>query len=287
MVRLFETTSNRSRDGLTHRPIRARIACETLEDRQLLSGGAGFAGSGFAMFGGHRSPAAERGSFGGARQDGMFGAGALGLGGAARNPLLFLTAPLIAGTSTSPPSPGVMSNSSVQTALQTLETDLKNDTPSGAKPTHASIGQLQDDLASIHKGTLTGTAATTAIQNDQTAILTSLGLTSAQITQIQSDQQALQTAIQSASSSTSTSSSTTSTTSATPSTTTPGSWQPGTNTPPGFPAHPPLFRLLSALSRRISPPIPRAAHKPRTPRLGKYRMTWMPSELERSPVPRL
>ena len=46
---------------------------------------------------------------------------------------------------------------------------------------------------------------TTKIQADQAAILSSMGLTAAQVTQIQSDQQALQTAITTASTSTGTS----------------------------------------------------------------------------------
>ena len=60
-------------------------------------------------------------------------------------------------------------------------------------------GRSQDDLDAIRKGTLSGTAASTKIQADQAAILTSMGLTQAQVTQIQSDQQALQTAITAAS----------------------------------------------------------------------------------------
>ncbi|MFI5461196.1 MAG: hypothetical protein ACHRXM_37800, partial [Isosphaerales bacterium] len=132
-----------------------------------------------------------------------------------------LTAPLLDGGSgsTTPPAPGVFSSTAVQQAFQTLQTDLKNDIPSGSKPTHASIGALQDDLAAIRGGTLSGSAAQTKIQADQTAILTSMGLTQAQITQIQSDQQVLQTAIQTASSastSTTTSSSTSTTASSSP-----------------------------------------------------------------------
>ncbi len=226
MVRLLEKSVRGGRDRSPRRMVVASVACEGLEERQLLSGGAGFAGSGFSPMGrGFGSIAAERGTFQSARQDGMFGGGAVGLGGAAKNPLLFLTAPIVDGSSTTPPSPAVFSNSSVQSAVQTLQTDLENDIPSGAKPTHASIGQLQDDLDSIRKGTLTGTAATTAIQNDQAAILKSMGLTPTQITQIQSDQAAVQTAIQTASASTSTatsSSSSSSSTSMAPPATPPG-----------------------------------------------------------------
>ena len=107
-------------------------------------------------------------------------AGSLGLGGGVRNPLFLLTASLLntGSGSTTPPSRSVLSSSAVQSAFQTLQTDFNNDVTVGSKPTHASVGQLQDDLQSIRKGTLTGTAATTAIQTDEAAILTSLGLTS-------------------------------------------------------------------------------------------------------------
>jgi len=143
-----------------------------------------------------------------------------------RNPTLLLTAPLLDGGSgsTTPPTPAVFSSTAVQQAFQTLQTDLKNDVPSGCKPTHASIGALEDDLDSIRAGTLSGSAAQTKILADQAAILTSMGLTSAQITQIQSDQSALQTAIQTASSaSTSASTSTSTSTSSSSSTAGPSS----------------------------------------------------------------
>jgi hypothetical protein len=196
------------RDRRPRSRARALVSCEPLEGRQLLSGGLG-------LLGGVGGRGAELASLGGWRQDGMFGGGPRGLGGGMRNPSLLLTAPLLVSSTgtTTPPSPSVFSSSSVQTAMQTLQTDLKNDVPSGARPTHASVGQLQDDLDAIQKGTLSGTAAQTKIQADQAAILSSMGLTQAQITQIQSDQQALESAIQSAStsSSSSTSSSTTST----------------------------------------------------------------------------
>ena len=108
----------------------------------------------------------------------------------------------------------VRPTSAVQSAFSTLETDLQNDTPSGAQATHASIGAVQDDLDAIRKGTLTGSAAVTQVQTDTAAVLSSMGLTSAQITQIQTDQAAVETAIQANSSSataTTTSSSTGST----------------------------------------------------------------------------
>src|SRR5262249_17527064 len=137
------------------------------------------------------------GFLGAGRRTVFFGGGSLGLGGGMRNPILLLTAPLLEGRSgpTARPSPSVFSSTTVQQAFQTLQTDLTNDIPSDPRPTHASVGQLQDDLDSIRAGKLTGSAAQTAIQNDQAAILTSMGLTSAQITQIQADQQAILSAI--------------------------------------------------------------------------------------------
>jgi antitoxin component of RelBE/YafQ-DinJ toxin-antitoxin module len=180
-------------------PRKTAVRCEVLEERSLLSA---FGGPGAIGLSGSR--AAEMSAFGAGRRDGLFGGGSLGLGGGMMNPTLLLSAPLLeggSGTST-PPSPSVMSSTAVQTAFQTLQTDLKNDTPSGAQPTHASVGALEDTLDAIRKGTLTGTAAQTQIQSDQAAILASMGLTQAQITQIQSDQTALQTAISSASTTT-------------------------------------------------------------------------------------
>ena len=67
------------------------------------------------------------------------------------------------------------SSSAVQTAMQTLQTDLQNDTPSGAQPTYASIGAVEDDLDAIQKGTLTGTAAVTQVQTDTAAVLRAWG----------------------------------------------------------------------------------------------------------------
>jgi hypothetical protein len=117
-----------------------------------------------------------------------------------RNSILLLTAPFLDGPtgSTTPPSRAALASAAVQTAFQTLQTDLNNDIPNGAKPTHESVSTLQDDLDAIRKGTLSGSTAQTKIESDQAAILGSMGLTQAQITQIQSDQKALQTAIQAA-----------------------------------------------------------------------------------------
>ncbi len=182
------------------------VALESLEERKLLSSGMGILGGGL----GRRMRAAEMSSFQSGRHGGVFGGGSLGLGGGMNNPTLLLTAPLLegGGGQTAPPSPGVFSSSAVQQALQTLQTDLKSDMPSGAKPTHASVGALEDDLEAVRQGTLSGTAAQTKVQADQAAILSSMGLTQTQITQIQSDQQALETAITTASTSTGTGTST-------------------------------------------------------------------------------
>ena len=181
------------------RSSKAMIGCEVLEGRQLLSRGWGWMPSAH----GGRTSHARHGRTGLLRR-GRFGRdvrrGNLGLGGGMKDPIFLLTASLLnsGNGSTSPPSRSVLSSSAVQSAFQTLQTDFNNDVSVGAKPTHASVGQLQDDLKSIRKGTLTGTAATTAIQNDEAAILTSMGLSSSQVSQIQSDLQAVQTAIQSA-----------------------------------------------------------------------------------------
>jgi hypothetical protein len=63
------------------------------------------------------------------------------------------------------------------------------------------VGQLRDDLDAIRKGPLSSTQAQTTIPTDAAAVLASMGLTQSQIATIQSDQKALQTAIQSASNS--------------------------------------------------------------------------------------
>ncbi len=217
----MDTIHSRTRRGSrTHRSETkawSGRSVETLEERQLLSSGMGMLGG----FGLGEGRAAEMSSFRMGRRGGFFGGGSLGLGGGMSNPTLLLTAPLLEGGSgqSAPPSPAVFSNSAVQTAMQTLQTDLKTDIPSGAKPTHASVGALEDTLDAIRKGTLSGSAATTQIQTDQAAILTSMGLTAAQVSQIQSDQQALQTAISNASTSTGTSTSTSTSTGSTTTTT--------------------------------------------------------------------
>ncbi len=202
-----------------HRSAKSMIGCEVLEGRQLLSRGMGLDALAPGGFGRH-STSAELGSFGGGGSGAMFGKGNLGLGGGLKDPIFLLTSSLLnsGNGSTSPPSRSVLSSSSVQSAFQTLQTDLKNDVSVGAQPSHASVGQLQDDLTSIRKGTLTGASATTAIQNDESAILTSMGLTSSQVSQIQTDLQAVQTAI---SSPATTSAPTTSTASATTTTSSP------------------------------------------------------------------
>ena len=182
--------------GRRHAGWKATVKCEVLEERTLLSGLGGPGAIGLWRFAGGRD---ERVRGRPARRDVWRGFAGPGWGDDEPDPPL--VGPLLEGGSgsTTPPSPSVMSSSAVQTAFQTLQTDLKNDIPSGAQPTHASVGALEDTLDAIRKGTLTGTAAQTQIQSDQAAILTSMGLTQAQITQIQTDQTALQTAISSAS----------------------------------------------------------------------------------------
>jgi hypothetical protein len=209
----------------------ARVGCEALEGRQLLSRGMGLDALGLGGMGAAPrlvSMKAEHGSFAGGGPGAMFGAGKLGVGGGTRDPIFLLTASLLntgSGTTTLP-SRSVLSSSAVQSAFQTLQTDFNNDVTVGSKPTHASIGQLQDDFQAIRKGTLTGSAATTAIQNDEAAILTSMGLSSTQVSQLQADLQAVQSAIQSAgtsgSGSTTTSSSGSTDTTTTGTTTTTG-----------------------------------------------------------------
>lgn len=86
----------------------------------------------------------------------MFGAGKLGLGGGVRSPIFLLTASLLnAGDGSTPPTKSVLASSAVQSAFQTLQTDLNDDVTVGARPSHASLGQLQYDLLSIRKGTKT------------------------------------------------------------------------------------------------------------------------------------
>ncbi len=237
----MERTAVEGRHGRRLRSSREMIWCEALEGRTLLSRG-GFLGDlGGMGFGRHgRSPGAEIGSFGGGGSGAMFGSGAMGLGGGMKNPIFLLTASLLDSTSgsTTPVSRSVLSSASVQSAYQTLQADFNNDVAVGSKPTHATVGQLEDDLTAIRKGNLSGTAATTAIQNDEAAVLTSMGLSTSQVAQIQSDVQAVQSAIQSASSTTTTSgisttTTDTSSTTTTGNTTTSSMGAPGISTPPG------------------------------------------------------
>jgi hypothetical protein len=118
------------------------------------------------------------------------------------------------GTATSTSSTSTSTGfSAIQTATQTLQTDLPNDTPSGAHATHASIGAVEDDLDAIRKGTLSGSAAVAQDQTDPAAVLASIGLSRTQIAQIQVDQSALATAIAANSASSTSTSSTWSATS--------------------------------------------------------------------------
>lgn len=93
---------------------------------------------------------------------------------------------------------GSTAATAVQTAFDALKTELKNDVPSGAKPSYASIGTLMDDLDAIKNGTLTGSDATTKVQADEAAALTAIGVTADQITAIQADEAALVAAIKAA-----------------------------------------------------------------------------------------
>jgi hypothetical protein len=229
MLDSMERSPAASRQRLGSRLSRAMLICEALERRELLSRGMGLDALGGMGFGRHfGSLQAELGGFAGGRPGAMFGAGNLGVGGGMRSPIFLLTASLLTSGngSTSLPSRSVLSSSSVQSAFQTLQTDLNNDITVGSKPTHATVGQLEDDLQAIRKGTLTGSAATTAIQNDEAAILTSMGLSSSQVSQIQSHLQAVQSAIQSASSSP-----TSTTTGGTTSTSSGGTTTGGTTSP--------------------------------------------------------
>ncbi len=196
---------------------RAAVVCEGLEGRELLSAGFGFPSFGG---GGWGSRMAEFAPGGGGAMAMRIGGGGFGFGGGSRVESALL-APLLAasGTPSGSPTYMAMNSSTVQQAMQTLQTDLTNDTPSGAQPTFASLGALEDDLGAVRKGTLSGSAAQTQIASDQAAMLTSMGLTQTQITQIQSDAQAVVTAIQSSSSSSTSSTSTSSSTSTTTGTT--------------------------------------------------------------------
>ena len=123
-----------------HASSKVTVRCEVLEERSLLTA---FGAPGAIGLRGSR--AAEMSFFGAGRQNGMFGRGSLGLGGGMMNPTLLMTAPLLdsAGGTATPPSPSTMSSTAVQTALQTLQTDLNNDIPTGAQPTHASVGRAR------------------------------------------------------------------------------------------------------------------------------------------------
>ena len=254
-----------SRKRRSHTAARANLSCEALEDRKLLSERLWFPGRSDGWDGRPGRRAAEMGSFGAGRHGGFFGAGSLGLGGGMKNPILLLTAPLLDGASgsTTPPSPAAFSSSAVQQAFQTLQTDLKTDVPSGSKPTHASVGALQDDLDAIRAGTLSGSAAQTKIQADQAAILTSMGLTSGPDhpdpirSAGASDSHSRRASTASTSTTTSGSTSTTSTTSTSSSTT-------------------PSSAVQSAFrpSRLTSRPIRPAVLRPPTPRSARCRMIW-------------
>ena len=193
---------------------------ETLEDRKLLSSGMGSlggvlsgVGEGFGSRGTRiiESPCSREDVKTDSSEEGRSDCG-----GGMNQPSLLLTAPLLEGGTgqSAPPSPGVLSECGSSVGDANAANGLEDGRPERG-PADARVGwALQDDLDAIRQGTLTGTAATTKIQADQAAILTSMGLTAAQVSQIQSDQQAFQTAITSAGTSTSTSTSGTVSTSA-------------------------------------------------------------------------
>jgi hypothetical protein len=212
MFGLMDRIPTATRNRRVRAKTRAAVGCEGLEGRELLSAGFGFPSYGGGGFGMRMADFAP----GGGRAMAMrIGGDGFGFGGGSRVESALL-APLLAssGTQSGSPTYMAMNSSTVQQAMQTLQTDLTNDTPSGAQPTFASLGALEDDLSAVRKGTLSGSAAQTQIASDQAAVLTSMGLTQTQITQIQTDAQAVVTAIQSSASS-STSSTSTSTTSTT------------------------------------------------------------------------
>ncbi len=201
MDRIATATRNRRVRATT----RAAVGCEGLEGRELLSAGFGLPSFG----GGGWGPRMAEFAPGGAGAMGArFGGGGFGSSGGNRLDSLLISPLLAAGGQTGFPSYTAMNSSSVQQATQTLQTDLKNDTPSGAQPTFASMGALEDDLAAVRKGTLSGSAAQSQVASDEAAVLTSMGLTPTQVTQIQTDAQAVVTAIQSSSSSSTSSTST-------------------------------------------------------------------------------
>ncbi len=86
-------------------------------------------------------------------------------------------------------------SAAVSAAMKTVQTDLKAAIPSGATPSSTATSTLQTDLASARAGTLTGDAAVTQIKADAAAVLESMGATATQTAQIQTDEQALQTAL--------------------------------------------------------------------------------------------
>ncbi len=102
-----------------------------------------------------------------------------------------------------PGGPGAAGDANLPTSVKTVLTQLQTDTKAAIgnppkTPSAASVAQLKTDMAAIKAGTLSGTAATTAIQNDKNAILASQGATAAQISTINSDQTAVQAAFKTA-----------------------------------------------------------------------------------------
>ena len=196
--------------------LRARLACESLEGRALLSGmGTSTAADGwhsFAAGAGHTPgirAAAEiqtRATHTGASQGAMNGGGAgdfqfkggpgrgqelggggvstlsdlvgLGMGGpgGGGGGKMAMRHGQPAGTATPPTLAAA-----VTTAQSTLKTDLHAALPAGFQtPSKDTLDALQTDLKAQRAGTLTGTDATTKLQADKDAILASTGLTASQ-----------------------------------------------------------------------------------------------------------
>ena len=194
-----------SRQRRVSRSSRAMVGCEALEHRELLSRGMGLDALG-GMGGGRRtgSMMAELGSFGGGGPGAMFGGGSLGLGGGMKRPAL--------------PADGLAAEFGQRVDDPALEeravvlgrpvgvpdapepTTTMTSRSGRSRRTRRSASSRMTSSPSA-RARSRARAATTAIQTDEAAILTSMGLTSSQVSQIQSDLQAVQTAIQSASSS--------------------------------------------------------------------------------------
>lgn len=197
--------------------------CESLEGRQLLSGGfggGGLSGMGFqrGMNRGGNDPAetVDFNGDGGSFERGGFSSDRVSFANGGGNSNGFGFSNIFANGRAGNDSPfrPYMGWDNLQSTEN--GTALKNDVPSGAKPSYASIGTLMDDLDAIKNGTLTGTEATTKVQADEAAALAAIGVTADQIAAIQADEAALVEAIKAANTSSSSDGSTAATSSAKP-----------------------------------------------------------------------